>query len=80
MLRKRAAQWLGEVLLVAIVILGFATVTSSTSYARNHDQSGYDESPFLLNYNSLSPLYYGSYPRPTTEFFTNSTSTATARR
>jgi outer membrane receptor protein involved in Fe transport len=53
--------------------VGFATVTSSTSYAKNHDQSDYDESPFLLNYNSLSPLYYGSYPRPTTEFFLNST-------
>ncbi len=53
--------------------VGFATVTSSTSYAKNHDQSGYDESPFLVNYNNSSPLYYGSYPRPTTEFFTNST-------
>jgi outer membrane receptor protein involved in Fe transport len=53
--------------------VGFATVTSSTSYAQNHDQSGYDESPFLLNYNSLSALYYGNYPRATTEFFTNST-------
>jgi outer membrane receptor protein involved in Fe transport len=53
--------------------IGFATITSSTSYARNHDRSDYDESPFLLNYNSLSPLYYGNYPRPTTEFFLNST-------
>ena len=53
--------------------VGFATITSSTSFAKNHDQSGYDESPFLLNYDALSPLYYGSYPRPTTEFFVNST-------
>lgn len=52
--------------------VGFATVTSSTSFAKNHDNSGYDESPFLLNYNSISPLYYGSYPRSTTEFFTDS--------
>jgi len=56
--------------------VGFASVTSSTSYARNHDQSGYDESPFLLNYNSLSPLYYGNYPRPSTEFFTQYTDTS----
>lgn len=62
---------LGSVTVTADV--GFATVVSSTSYAKNHDESGYDESPFLLNYDSLSPLYYGSYPRPTTEFFTNST-------
>lgn len=53
--------------------VGFATITSSTSFAKNHDRSGYDESPFLLNYDALSPLYYGNYPRPTTEFFTNST-------
>ena len=53
--------------------VGFATVTSSSSYAKNRDQSGYDESPFLLKFNSLSPLYYGSYPRATTEFFTDYT-------
>ena len=51
--------------------LGFATVTSSTSFADNGDQSGYDQSPFLLRFNALSPLYYGSYPRATTEFFTD---------
>jgi iron complex outermembrane receptor protein len=50
--------------------IGFATVTSSTSYTKNRDKSSYDESPFLLNYDSLSPLYYGSYPRPTTAFYT----------
>jgi len=52
---------------------GFATVTSSTSFTKNRDQSTYDESAFLLNYNTLSPLYYGNYPRATTAFFTNST-------
>ena len=52
---------------------GFATVTSSSSYARNTDHSNYDESPFLLNYNASSPLYYGSYPRATTEFITGYT-------
>lgn len=53
--------------------IGFASVTSSTSYTKNRDQSSYDESPFLLNYNSLSPLYYGSYPRSSTEFITGYT-------
>ncbi len=53
--------------------IGFATVTSSSSYARNTDHSNYDESPFLLNFNALSPLYYGSYPRATTEFITGYT-------
>jgi outer membrane receptor protein involved in Fe transport len=52
---------------------GFATVTSSTSYARNQDKSSYDESVFLLHYNSLSPTYYGSYPRPSTNFITQYT-------
>jgi iron complex outermembrane receptor protein len=51
--------------------LGFATVTSSTSFADNGDQSGYDQSPFLLRFDALNPLYYGSYPRPITEFFTD---------
>ncbi len=51
--------------------LGFASVISSTSYAINSDQSGYDQSPFLLQFNALSPIYYGNYPRATTEFFTN---------
>jgi len=51
--------------------LGFATITSSTSYTRNQDLSSYDESPFLLSYNAISPQLYGNYPRATTEFFTN---------
>jgi outer membrane receptor protein involved in Fe transport len=53
--------------------LGFATVTSSTSFTRNHDASGYDESPFLLSYDADSPLFYGSFPRPITEFITQYT-------
>ena len=53
--------------------LGFATLTSSTSYAKNHDQSSYDESPFLIAANQVSPQIYGNYPRPTTEFFTEYT-------
>jgi outer membrane receptor protein involved in Fe transport len=53
--------------------VGFATVTSSTSFARNQDQSTYDESAFLLNYNAESPLYYGSYPRASTDFLTDYT-------
>ena len=53
--------------------LGFGTVTSSTSFTRNHDASGYDESPFLLSYDAASPLFYGSFPRPITEFFTQYT-------
>lgn len=56
--------------------LGFATLTSSTSYVKNRDSSGYDESSFLLKFNSLSPLYYGSYPRATTEFLTDYTDTS----
>jgi iron complex outermembrane receptor protein len=52
--------------------LGFASVTSSTSYARNHDYSNYDESAFLLQFNG-SPLYYGNYPRSSTEFITQYT-------
>jgi iron complex outermembrane receptor protein len=52
--------------------LGFATVTSSTSYARNRDASVYDESAFILQFNT-SPLYYGAYPRATTEFLTSYT-------
>ncbi len=51
----------------------FATVISSTSYTRNHDSSGYDETPFLQKFDALSPLYYGSFPRPTTEFITDYT-------
>ena len=51
--------------------LGFATITSSTSYTRNQDLSSYDESPFLLSNNAISPQLYGNYPRATTEFFTN---------
>jgi iron complex outermembrane receptor protein len=51
--------------------LGFATIISSTSYTRSQDRSSYDESPFLLAYNEISPQLYGSYPRPTTEFFTD---------
>jgi outer membrane receptor protein involved in Fe transport len=65
---------LGALTLTADV--GFATVTSSSSYARNTDHSNYDESPFLLNFNALSPLYYGSYPRATTEFITGYTDTS----
>ena len=53
--------------------LGFASVISSTSYARNHDHNGYDETPFLQKFDALSPLYYGSFPRPTTEFITDYT-------
>ncbi len=56
--------------------VGFATITSSTSYAKNQDHSNYDESPFLLNYNAASPLYYGSFPRATTEFITGYTDTS----
>ncbi len=56
--------------------VGFATITSSTSYAKNRDMSNYDESAFLLNYNAISPIYYGSYPRATTEFITNYTDTS----
>jgi len=52
--------------------LGFASVTSSTSYARNHDFSDYDESAFLLQFNG-SPAYYGNYPRSSTEFITQYT-------
>jgi iron complex outermembrane recepter protein len=55
---------------------GFATVTSSTSYARNHDKSTYDQSSFLLLYDSLSPLYYGNYPRPSSPFYTTYTDTS----
>ncbi len=53
--------------------VGFATVTSSTSYARNQDKSNYDESAFLLNYNAENPLYYGNFPRASTEFITDYT-------
>jgi len=53
--------------------VGFATVTSSTSFAKNEDKSTYDESAFLLNYNAESPLYYGSYPRASTDFLTDYT-------
>ena len=52
--------------------VGFATITSSTSFARNHDCSNYDESAFLLQFNG-SPLYYGNYPRSSTEFITQYT-------
>ena len=52
---------------------GFATIISSTSYARNVDHSSYDETPFLQKFDSLSPLYYGNFPRPTTEFITGYT-------
>ena len=51
--------------------LGFATVTSSTSFTDNGDQSSYDQSPFLLEFNAQGPTLYGNYPRATTEFFTN---------
>ena len=47
--------------------VGFATVTSSTSYSTNKDDNRYDESQFILNFNL--PLFYGVYPRPTSFFF-----------
>jgi iron complex outermembrane recepter protein len=55
--------------------LGFASVTSSTSYARNRDSSNYDESAFLLQFDG-APIYYGNYPRSSTEFITSYTDTS----
>jgi iron complex outermembrane recepter protein len=56
--------------------IGFATVTSSTSYARNQDTSYYDESAFILQFTG-APTYYGNYPRATTEFITSYTDSST---
>ena len=47
--------------------VGFATFTSSTSFSSNKDDNTYDESQFLLNFNT--PLVYGNYPRATSFFF-----------
>jgi outer membrane receptor protein involved in Fe transport len=55
---------------------GFATVTSSTSYSRNKVSNTFDESQFILNYEALSPLYYGEFPRTTSLFFLDSKESA----
>jgi outer membrane receptor protein involved in Fe transport len=52
--------------------LGFATVTSSTSYSVNKVNNTYDESQFVIAYDSGAPTLYGHYPRTTSLFFTDS--------
>ncbi len=56
--------------------VGFATVTSSSSFSVNKDANVYDESQFVTGYNDLNPIYYGSYPRVTSPFFNTSRDTS----
>jgi outer membrane receptor protein involved in Fe transport len=55
---------------------GFATITSSTSFSTNTVDNVYDESQFIVYFNSLTPALYGNYPRITSLFFTDSEDTA----
>lgn len=56
--------------------LGFATVTSSSSFSALNVNNVYDESQFVVSYNLASPLLYGNYPRVTSLFFTTSRDTS----
>jgi outer membrane receptor protein involved in Fe transport len=56
--------------------VGFATVTSSSSYSVNSDSNTYDESQFVIGYNKANPIYYGNYPRVTSPFFNTSRDTS----
>ena len=56
--------------------VGFATVTSSTSYSINNDDNTYDESQFVIGFNQLGPTLYGNYPRVTSPFFNTSHDTS----
>jgi iron complex outermembrane receptor protein len=55
--------------------LGFATVTSSSSFSAMSVDNTYDESQFVTGYDSVTPLLYGHYPRITSPFFTTSRDT-----
>ncbi len=56
--------------------VGFATLTSSTSYSVNKDSNIYDESQFVIAYDSGGPQLYGNYPRITSLFFSDSRDTS----
>jgi iron complex outermembrane receptor protein len=56
--------------------VGFATVTSSSSFSINNDANTYDESQFVIGYNLLGPTLYGNYPRVTSPFFNTSRDTS----
>lgn len=56
--------------------MGFATVTSATSYSINNDANTYDESQFVIGFNQLGPTLYGNYPRVTSPFHNTSHDTA----
>ena len=42
--------------------VGFATVTSSSSFSVNKDANTYDESQFVIGYNLAGPTLYGKLP------------------
>lgn len=52
--------------------VGFATVTSSSSYSIMSVDNVYDESQFIVAYNLEDPLLYGNYPRITSLFYITS--------
>ena len=56
--------------------VGFATVTSSSSFSVNSDANTYDESQFVIGYNLLGPTLYGNFPRVTSPFFNTSRDTS----
>ena len=56
--------------------VGFATVTSSSSFSVNSDANTYDESQFVIGYNLAGPTLYGNYPRVTSPFFNTSRDTS----
>jgi outer membrane receptor protein involved in Fe transport len=59
--------------------VGFATVTSSSSFSVMSVDNTYDESQFVVAYDLASPLLYGNYPRVTSLFFTTSRDTSFAQ-
>ena len=57
--------------------IGFATITSSTSFSVSRDENAYDESQFILSLDAPgNPFLYGNYPRTTSLFFTDSRDTS----
>jgi iron complex outermembrane receptor protein len=56
--------------------IGFATITSSSSFSINNDANTYDESQFVIGYNLAGPTLYGNYPRVTSPFFNASRDTS----
>jgi iron complex outermembrane recepter protein len=51
--------------ILASVDLGFATISSSTSYTKNDFTNVADTSEYIIGFNAVLPTLYGNYPRIT---------------